>query len=58
MDGCECVLILLLLNIWVYVLLFFNLLNDIVILVNVLFYELECLYNKGIIYDEEKGNVI
>lgn len=58
MDGCECVLILLLLNIWVYVLLFFNLLNDIGILVNVLFYELECLYNKGIIYDEEKGNVI
>lgn len=57
-DGCERVLILLLSNIRVHVLPFPNLLNDTGTLVNVLSHELECPYNKGIIYDEEKGNVI
>lgn len=42
----------------VHVLPFPNLLNDTGTLVNVLSHELECPYNKGITYDEEKGNVI
>ena len=54
----ERVLNLLLSNIRVHVLLFLNLLNDTGTLVNVLSHELECPCNKGIIYDEEKGDLI
>ena len=41
-----------------HVLRFPNLLHDTGTLINVLSLELECPYNKGIIYDGEKGNLI